>query len=299
MKKNRTIIFASGEGIGNTIETLPTLRTIKEVLGFDIVYWHAFGSFSIPGNLLNYISKFVSGKKISTVHPKDFAGVVSTRWAGSHIKILLAAGLKLLAGVYQLSMEKSEVDTYMNIARDLGAAEQDLIWAGNCRYNRVDRKYDIVISNGYNPSHNGYWKIKSYPYYTDVARLLGKKYRVCSIGTRQEYVKGTFNETGLSLLDSLGIIKNSRLLISNDSGMYHCANALEVPNIVIFTATSVLKNYDKRFHRYATVIGRDDLACRPCQRKGGGCGWEKCKTWECRNIKPEVIVKKTEELLNG
>ena len=164
-------------------------------------------------------------------------------------------------------------------------------------YNTVDRHYDITISNGYNPQGSANWKIKSYPYYEKVVNILNNnnRYKVCSIGSNKEHVKGTVNETGLPLLESLGIIKNSRLLLSNDSGMYHCANALEVPNVVIFTATSIEKNYDKRFHKYSTIVGRDDLKCRPCQ---AGQKWKKCDTWECREIDPIIIYNKVEKILN-
>ena len=192
-------------------------------------------------------------------------------------------------------MERSEVDTYMQIARDLGAKEKDLIWHGNCIYNDINRHYDIVISDGYNRNGSADWSIKSYPYYKEAVSLLNKEYRVCSIGSSEEYIHGTINETGLPLLDSLGIIKNSKLFLSNDSGMYHCANALSVPNIVVFTATSIEKNYDKRFHKYSTIIGRDDLDCRPCQK---GHRWKKCKTWECREIDPQLVVNTIKQKLN-
>jgi ADP-heptose:LPS heptosyltransferase len=96
-------------------------------------------------------------------------------------------------------------------------------------------------------------------------------------------------------LDTLGIIKNCKLFLGTDSGLYHCANALEVKNIVLFTATSIVKNYDNRFHKYSTILGRDDLDCRPCQ---AARRWAKdCKSWECQRIDPKLIVGKIKELL--
>jgi ADP-heptose:LPS heptosyltransferase len=156
--------------------------------------------------------------------------------------------------------------------------------------------FDVVISNGYNKYGSANWQIKSYPYYEEVAKLLKNEgYSVASIGAKDEYISGTVDMTGLGLLDSGGVIKNSRLLISNDSAMYHYANALMVKNIVIFNSTSIKKNYDKRFHKYSTIIGRDDLKCRPCQ---AGRRWNKdCKTWDCREIAPEVIYEAVRGLL--
>lgn len=288
----KKLLFLSAEGIGNCVQLIPCMRTIKEVLGYDIDYYHIFGGFFIP-KIIPYTNNWFVGNQIKHINLKDYEGFVSTFWTRGYVKSFADAGVKLLADIYPLSMEISEVNTYMNIARDLGVKEKNLIWHGNCMYNKLDRHYDIVIINGYNPYGSTDWSIKSYPYYDKVVELLNKKYKICSIGAKREYIKGTYDETGLPLLDSLGIIKNSKLLISNDSGMYHCANALEIPNIVIFTATSILKNYDKRFHKYSVIIGRNDLKCRPCQ---AGHKWEKCKTWECREIDPQIIVDNVEKI---
>lgn len=289
---NKKLLVAHAEGLGNCLEIIPCLRTIKEVLAFEITYWHSFGNFHIPNTLIPYVDKFLSGAEIRTINPKDYAGIVSTYWTRNHIKPL---GMKLLSNIYPLRMDISEVDTYLSIARDLEVEEKDLLWHGKCNYKVNDEKYDIVLANGYNRYGSADWSIKSYPYYEKLASLLNEGgYSVCSVGAPNEYVQGTIDKTGLDLLSSGGLLKNSRLLISNDSAMYHYANTLSVKNIVIFTATSVEKNFDKRFHKYSTIIGRSDLKCRPCQ---AGRGWKKCKTWECREIQPELIVDKVKEII--
>jgi ADP-heptose:LPS heptosyltransferase len=288
------ILLISAEGIGNCVQLIPCIRTLKEVLGYDIDYYHVFGGFFIP-KIIPYIDTWFVANQVRRIIPSNYMGVVSTFWTQKHIKAFTSTGLRLLADIYPLSMHESEVNIYMNIARDLGVPEKDLMWHGNCMYNNVDRHYDIVISDGYNHQGSANWKIKSYPYYEEAVKLLNKEYKVCSIGSKQEYINGTIDETGLPLLDSLGIIKNSKLLLSNDSGMYHCSNALEIPNVVIFTATSIEKNYDKRFHIYSTIVGRDDLTCRPCQ---AGRRWNKdCKTWDCREIEPQVVVDVVKKVL--
>jgi ADP-heptose:LPS heptosyltransferase len=199
--------------------------------------------------------------------------------------------LKRLANIHKLEMNRSEVDVYMDIARDMGIPEDQFIWTGSCRYNSNMPTFDFVISNGYNRKSGKLWTIKEYPYWAEVAKILiDKGYSVCSIGGPTEYVPGTVNKTGLCLLDSLGLIKNSKHgLLSNDSGMYHCGASMEVPVYVIFTATSIAKNFDKRFHRSVKIIGRTDLECRPCQ---AGRRWTKdCKTWDCREIEPVGVVR--------
>jgi len=288
----RRILFCTGEGIGNTIQTIPVICTLKEILGYSVDMWHAFGAFHIP-HIIPYVDKWFVGNEIARANFTEYIGLVSTFWTRDYIKII--PRLKLMNKIQPLKMNRSEVDTYMDIARDLGARDEDLIWYGNCCYNKTNEKYDVVISDGYNRQGSADWSIKQYPYYKEVITLLKERsLDICALGAPNEHISGTVDRTGLNLLDSLGIIKNSRLVLSNDSGLYHAANALGVQNIVIFTATSIEKNYDSRFHKFSTIIGRDDLDCRPCQ---AGRKWKTCKTWECREIDPKIIAEKVEELL--
>lgn len=295
---NKRLLACHGEGIGNCIQISPCLRTLKEVLGYEIDFWHAFGSFPIP-KIIPYVDKWVVGSDILAIDPSDYVGKVSTFWTRNHIDSGPLRKLELLNTITPLSAFRSEVDTYMGIARDLGAEEKDLIWEGDCNYMAVESVYDVVIHNGYNALSPADWKIKSYPYYEDVAGIL-KDYglRVCSIGNKNEYIQNTEDNTRMPLLTSLGIIKNSKVFLGNDSGLYHCANALGVKNVVIFTASSVLKNYDKNFHKYSTVIGRDDLECRKeCQARRG---WKNyCTNWNCREIPPSVIVDAVREQIDN
>ena len=291
------ILVMHAEGLGNCIQILPILRTLKEVLGYEVDYWHAFGSYNIP-KIFPYVDKWVVGQKIRSIDPLEYEGKVSTFWTRNHINIPPLNQLTLLNKIVPLSTNRSEVDIYMDIARDLGVQERDLIWHGECNYNKLKKeknKYDIVIHDGFNRYGAANWEVKSYPYYDKVVELLNKKYKICSVGAKNEYIKGTDDKTGLDLLTTGGIIKNCKLFLGNDSGLYHYANVLGVKNVVIFTATSIKKNYDKRFHKYSTLIYRDDLTCRPCQGKGG---WKNCKTWECRNIDPKIIADIVKEKIN-
>ena len=292
MKK---LLVCHAEGVGNCIEMVPCLRTLKEVLHYDLDYWHAFSSFPIP-KLIPYVDKWIRAGEIMNVNPKDYVGMVGTTWIKDYIGRYPLNELKLLNEITPLRMDRSEVDIYMDIARDLGVCEKDIIWDAVCDYSPSRTKYDVVVHNGYDHMGSANWKIKSYPYYPQVVRLLKDSgFTVCSIGSKDEYIEGADDKTGLDLLHTGGVLKNCKLFIGNDSGMYHYANALKVRNIVIFTATSIEKNYDKRFHSYSTIVCRTDLQCRPCQANRR---WNKdCKTWDCREIDPIDIVKKVKTIL--
>jgi len=282
------ILFCTGEGIGNVIQTIPVIRTLKEILGYEIDYWWAFGTYNVP-KIIPYVDEWMVGQKIRSINPNDYRGKVSTFWTRDYLNIPPLNRLPLLNKIQLLRMDRSEIETYMDIARDLGAQEKDLIWYGECSYNELRKaknQYDIVIHDGYNRHGAANWSIKSYPYYEEVVKLLDE-FKTCSVGAKNEYIEGTDDKTGLDLLTTGGIIKNCKVFLSNDSGLYHYANVLGIKNIVIFTATSIKKNFDSRFHKYSTIVGRDGLECRPCQ---DGHGWKNCKTWECRNIDPKLIA---------
>jgi len=291
MASNR-LLFCTGEGIGNVVQTIPAIRTLKEVLGYEIDFWHAFGSFKMP-KIIPHVDRWIVGAEINNLDFSQYIGMVSTFWTRNHMRRI---PLPLLNKIMPLRMDRSEVDIYMDIARDLGA--RDFIWHGTCSYNESGKNYDAVIHNGYNPYGSADWKIKSYPHYGELVTLLkdpGKIKKICSVGIPSEYIVGTYNETGKDLLDTLGVIKNAKIFVGNDSGLYHCANALGIPNVVIFTATSIKKNYDARFHKYSTIIGRDDLECRPCQNKRR---WARdCKTWNCQDLDPAIIYNSVMDML--
>lgn len=300
----KRVLFCTGQGIGNVIQCTPVIETLSTCLDFEVDFWHAYGNYTIPRNLLPNVNKVFIGDEIYNINSSDYYGKVYTGWIRHHSRIIKVADSvlkmpKLAEAAKLVGMKRSEVDVNMDIARQLGVCEKDIVWEGFCNYNHLNRKYDIVIHNGYNRKNLSMtWLVKEYPYYEDLATVFIRKgFSVCSIGAEDEYVSSTTNETGLDLLDSLGIIRNCRLFILNDTGTYHCANALKVPNIVIFTATSITKNYDPRFHNYSTIISREDLRCRlSCQANHS---WKRCGNWECRNIKPEIIANIVREMLNG
>ena len=281
------LIFCMGEGIGNVIQTMPAIRTIKEVLGYGVDFWHAFGYYSMP-KLIPHVDKWFVGNKITALKPDEYVGKVSTWSTKDRINIGPLSKLILYASISDISMNRSEVDVYMDIARVLGADDDDLLWHSGCLYKQVEEEYDVVMHDGYNRRGAAFWKHKSYPHYEEVVKQLGNL-KICSIGGKEEYIKGTDDKTGLPLYDTLGIITNSKLFIGNDSGMYHCANALGVNNIVIFTYTSQIKNYDKRFHKFAKILCREDLDSLSCQNTPRR---KTCKTKECRDIDPKVVVNK-------
>ena len=284
------VVVLHAEGLGNVIEIFPLLRTLKEVFGFELHFCHLFGSYSLSSFKIPYVSKVLSTVELSTIDPKEYLGKIATAWVSNYISAGNLYKIPLLTRIYPIKMDESEVNVYMNVARELGAKEGDLLWEVDLDIEPAPEHFDVILANGYNKFGSANWKIKSYPYYSELASIfkdLGLT--VASVGAPLEYITGTVNMTGLSLIKSAQLIKAATCIISNDTGVYHLANAVNTLNFPIFTATSVTKNYDERFHKKAVIIKRTDLDCMPCQDKRL---WNtSCKGWFCREVAPEDIVK--------
>jgi len=292
----KRFLFCTGEGIGNIIQTIPAIRTIVEQLDYRIDFWQAFGSYKIP-KIIPYVDEWFNYHEVAeSIDPRRYTGKVATPWAKDYLDNMPIQMISLKNEITRLTKTRSEVDTYMDIARDLGIEESKILWHGECLYNPSKFKYDVAIHDGYNKKISpNRWVHKSYPHYNELVKLLKSEgLSVCSVGSNGEHIKGTDNRCGMALLDTLGLIKNAKLFIGNDSGLYHCANALKVPNIVVFTYTSVIKNYDPRFHRYAAIAIRNDIDCTECQDTDR---YNKCISYECKEIKPETIFEMANKIL--
>jgi heptosyltransferase-2 len=72
-----------------------------------------------------------------------------------------------------------------------------------------------------------------------------------------------------SVADAMTIIKDSRLVVCNDSAALHVASAFKVPTVAIFCATSPEGGFSPWRNNSAIVVQNRSLTCRPCGRHGG------------------------------
>jgi heptosyltransferase-2 len=74
-----------------------------------------------------------------------------------------------------------------------------------------------------------------------------------------------------SLLQSAGILKYARGIITNDSGLMHMAAAVDIPIVALFGSTTEELGFFP-YRANASILQVDDLWCRPCTH----IGREKC-----------------------
>ena len=95
---------------------------------------------------------------------------------------------------------------------------------------------------------------------------------------------------------TLYLLKNSKLLITNDSAPTHFASIVNIPTITIFGPTTPLFGFAPLADNSVSVED-NELFCHPCSIHGAN----KCprKTLDCmKNITPDNILKIANNLLN-
>jgi len=142
------------------------------------------------------------------------------------------------------------------------------------------------------------WATKRWPGFPALAALLSE-YRPVVVGSADdaplaaEIVAATggraVDATGkLSLLASAELIRRAVVLVTNDSAPLHLASAMQTPTVAVFGPTVPEFGFGPLAERSA-VAGRDELACRPCDRHGP----RRCPLghWRCmREITPESVA---------
>jgi hypothetical protein len=206
-------------------------------------------------------------------------------WALPNLEIISKRTLELIT-------EKSEVECNLLAVANRPLTDDDFL-PPQLNIQEGVGNVDVVICNGFSKQDVKRWEAKSWLYYEELAKMLmNAGFLVGSIGSQEEYVEGTLDLTGLSFEESLGIIKASKLLISNDTGVYHASNLVGSQNLALFTFTDPVKNYDERFHIYSDIL-RLDLECSPCMKGvGGDAVWLENKSWcgwKCREMPVSTV----------
>lgn len=283
------VLVVHGEGLGNIVEILPLLRTLDGA-GIEADLFIAKTTSKFSRDFLTSRRTYLEG---DVVDPTEYDGKIETVWGNVQGRSSHLSDIKTLndLGRQTMRLDKSEVDVYLNAARDMGISEDSFVFdcENELQVEMPKKLYDVVLANGYNWRVGANrWDVKSYPYFPDVAKYFVREgMSVCSVGAPHEHISGTANETGRALAQTCGLLKSAKLVISTDSGVYHCASALNVPTVVIFTFTSVCKNYDKRFHRSVRVV-KTDMACQSdCHAK---MKWRECTVNKCRDLPVKSVL---------
>ncbi len=155
------------------------------------------------------------------------------------------------------------------------------------------------------------WNTKIYPpeYMEGIIRFLSGSYdQVFIVGGESDKeictgyadkIKGNVISTAgkFSLTESIALLARMKMLISNDSAPAHLGMCADIPVLMLYCSTVP----DFGFYPYnkkSYFLSFDDLFCKPC----GIHGFDKCPlgTFACGyNLKPETVIRKIKEIMNG
>ncbi len=149
----------------------------------------------------------------------------------------------------------------------------------------------ITLINGFYKGDPTMWDRKLWDKFNKLADILYCLFpgvEICKVGLSDEMedVECTdYTNSNYNLLQTCGVIKHSSLVIANDTGLMHAADALRVPLITLFGATTIAKNgpVQTKFE-----IVRTPKLCAPCL---GIRLYRMCKTRDCMSeITVESVV---------
>ncbi|MCD4650986.1 MAG: glycosyltransferase family 9 protein [Candidatus Cloacimonetes bacterium] len=111
---------------------------------------------------------------------------------------------------------------------------------------------------------------------------------LCADIVRQSGLTNVLNLCGTTtILEAAAIIRQSRLLICNDSSPLHIANAVNTPVSAFFGPT--VREFGFFPYREGDIVFETDIPCRPCGHHGGKSCPE--KNHSCmRSILPEDVL---------
>lgn len=259
------ILYLSRGGIGNVIQQSVALLPLSRRYSVDVYH----SSTESPGALdvlegMSGLARVYRPGERDQIEPGNYVGQVFSYWAQRMYPHVRLGGLPEFC--VDLDVLNEVEGNLSAVGRIPGLGLTGYTESEYRAFVSVDCSsvpvYDVCIhAGGFNTP---IWLSKKWVGYPELAeRLLTRGLTVCSIGLPDEHVSGTANETGRPLMESINVALNSRMFVCNDTGTYHGVAPFN-RTAVIFTSTSVAKNYCSWFHWKAAVV-QGDLPCQPCQ----------------------------------
>jgi heptosyltransferase-2 len=154
------------------------------------------------------------------------------------------------------------------------------------------------------------WGSKRWPYFGELASQLAAHVAVVAVGgpedagLGEEIVRAVEGRTRryravnvcgkLTLLQSAALIKQARVLVTNDSAPLHVATAMGTPIVAVFGPTLPEFGFGP-IRSGDVVLGVAGLDCRPCSRHGPPrcpLGHHRCM----RDLGPEVVAAAIDQI---
>lgn len=154
------------------------------------------------------------------------------------------------------------------------------------------------------------WETKKYPekYYQEIVKqYTNRLYKILVIGSEKDEElckritigfgdKAISTAGRFSIIETIELLKNVKLLVTNDSAPTHFGMCEDIPVFTIYCSTIPGFGFFP-YNKKSLYISYDNLNCKPC----GFHGYEKCpiKTFDCGyKLDPQMIISKMDEILS-
>jgi glycosyltransferase involved in cell wall biosynthesis len=261
-------LMVVGAGLGNVLQATPAIRAVSDTLGHPIdVFVTNPRAVSLIGRAQSVNLALADRAMLESRH-YDRAFVTSS--AGRFVP---PVGTDELA-TQRPRFEMTKAGEWMHETAFYTLGLTDLLpefrmsnsqsqdyFVSDYAY-RTPRSGIVGICSGVRP---GVWERRGWPHFEELAgRLRQLGYQTWSFGTKDEYVPGTVDKTGTELRQNLVDMQMCDYFVATDGGIYHMAEGLGIPTLVLFGPTSVIKNGP---NRATTRIAHTLEPCSPCHWK--------------------------------
>ena len=168
--------------------------------------------------------------------------------------------------------------------------------------NKIDAKF-IAVAPG------SVWETKRYPkeYFSELIKsLAAKNEKVVLIGSENDNllcneIANNLNDNvknlagEFSVTETIQLLRNAKLLITNDSAPTHMGMCADIPVLTIYCSTVPGFGFYP-YNNKSRFLSYDKLECKPC----GIHGYRECpvKSFDCGyKLIPEDILKEVEKML--
>lgn len=296
----KTALVTVGEGYGNIVMATPTIAAVH-AMGYLVdvlVESHQPDAATLLAGWDAVDTIYLERRTLqNAANLRKYDAVIRTVWTRGGA---LDAGPEFLPDpLPRQTVHEAHVN--LSAARALGYAgpmpdphvEMELpFWPLPDRF--------ITVAPGYGGRNRTAWARKRWPHWREFCGLehdlTGTHIVVLGTEADEEpWMSGPsrpwlHNSCGrTSIRGAAGVIERSEILISLDNGLAHIGAAVNRPVVVLFGATSEVKN--RPLGKNVNVVTAD-LDCRSCQMTPR---WERCSDYRCmRDISVDAVLSECE-----
>jgi len=292
------VLYCTGGGVGNVVMSTPAIAALADS-------WHTVDVWLEPGTpegTIDLLRGFGAIRGVLSGRPPvldEYEHVVHSVWSRTrlrHRKELFAPTVPgMLRTRHESAVNMCPIRNALGFTGPTPAPHVELNAPPPAV--QADRPY-VVLAPGC--KEDAFWRRKRW----DAARwsrladiILGEgELRVAWLGTlaqvpireRGAWERNLCGKT--TLAEAASIIACAKAVVAIDNGLAHVAAALGVPTVVMFGATSEIKNAPRG--PKVKILTRD-INCRPCQmtRIWHRCTWDESTGWPCMDFEAEEVAE--------